>query len=71
MNPQQRNRAIAGLERRAQHYQDCLRAGHSNQGVVTRWQRELIKTRALIACLKDDRRRGPWTEYLEEARREQ
>ena len=68
MNPQRREGAIAALERRAQYYQERLEQGHPNKGVVTRWRRELLKTRALIACRQDNRRRGPWTEYLKEVR---
>lgn len=68
MNRTQREQAIARLERRAQHYQSRLEHGHYNKGVITRWQRELLKTRAMIACLRDGRRRGPWDAYLEEVR---
>lgn len=53
---------------RAEYYQRRLEAGHHNQAVLTRWRREVLKAKALAACLRDGRRRGPWDAYLEEVR---
>ncbi len=65
MNPVQREQAIARLERRAAYLERRLEQGHPHKTVTTRWRRELLQTRAVIACRRDDRRRGAWPEYLE------
>lgn len=52
------------LEARVEYFRRRLEEGHRSKAVVTRWRRELLRTRALVACLDDGRKR-PWTEYLE------
>ncbi len=59
-----RRTKIQQLEDRAAYFEGRLQQGHRNKGVVTRWRRELLRTRAMIVCLQDGRRRGPWNEYL-------
>ncbi|NPV08057.1 MAG: hypothetical protein HPY83_08855 [Anaerolineae bacterium] len=68
MNQRQREQALARQDARAEYYQRRLEAGHRNQAVLTRWRREVLKAKALAACLRDGRRRGPWDAYLEEVR---
>ena len=57
--------ALERLEAREAYYERRLAEGHRNKAVMTRWQHDLLRTRALIACLRDERKRH-WTEYKDE-----
>ena len=57
--------AIERLEAREAYYERRLAQGHRNKAVMTRWQHDLLRTRALIAFLRDGRKRH-WTQYKNE-----
>jgi hypothetical protein len=61
---------IQRLERREKCLRWRIARGHSNPAVVTRWKRELLRTRAAILALQSGRHAGDWTEYKEQAREE-
>ena|GEM_PF-5451025 len=53
------------LETQAAYYEGRLAQGHRNKAVITRWRHDLRRTRAMIACLQDGRKRH-WSEYKDE-----
>lgn len=52
------------LKARAQWLEERLAAGSPHKGVVTRWQRELKRTRAMLLALDHGRPAGLYPDYL-------
>ena len=53
------------LKARAEYLEERLAAGSRHQAVITRWTRELRRTRAMIRALDDGKTAGAYPEYLE------
>lgn len=55
------------LQARLEYLERQLRAGSRHRSVLTRWQRDLRRTRAMLRALDDGRPAGAYPDYLERA----
>lgn len=58
-----RRTKLEQLEERADYLRQRLAQGHRNQAVVTRWKRELLRTRAMVLAVQNGKRPSNWEQY--------